>query len=169
MLAFSDIVESPLNIYGIDYDKTAVKIARLNILIRFKNKNFMPNIFCKNTLFDIGNDDLFSFHDNKDIKDFDVIATNPPWGVHFSKAEEKKLKNLYPQITSFESFSYFLTKSLNLLRYSGIVSFILPESILNVRTHKDIREIILKTAQIKKVIYLNRIFKNVFTPVIRLD
>ena len=169
LLAFSDIVENPLNIYGIDYDKTAVKIARLNILIRFKNKNFMPNIFCKNTLFDIGNDDLFSFHDDKDIKDFDVIATNPPWGVHFSKAEAKKLKNLYPQISSFESFSYFLTKSLNLLCYSGVVSFILPESILNVRTHKDIREIILKTSQIKKVIYLNRIFKNVFTPVIRLD
>ena len=50
-----------------------------------------------------------------------------------------------------------------------LVSFVLPESILNVRIHKDIREIILKTAQIKKVIYLNRIFKNVFTPVVRLD
>ena len=169
LLSFADIVENPLNIYGIDYDKIAVRIARLNILMRFKNKNFAPNIFCKNTLFDIGNDDLFSFHDYKDIKNFDVIATNPPWGVHFSKAEIKRLKNLYPQITSFESFSYFLTKSLSWLRHSGVVSFILPESILNVRTHKDIRAIILKTAQIKKIIYLNRIFKNVFTPVIRLD
>ena len=169
LLAFSDSVENPLNIYGIDYDKTAVKIARLNILTRFKNKNFVPNIFCKNTLFDIGNDDLFSFYDNKNIRDFDVIATNPPWGVHFSKSEIKRLKSLYPQIASFESFSYFLGKSLDLLHYSGIISFVLPESILNVRTHKDIREIILKTAQIKKIIYLNRIFKNVFTPVIRLD
>ena len=169
LLAFADIVENPLNIYGIDSDKIAVRIARLNILIRFKNKNFMPNIFCKNTLFDIGNDDLFSFHDYKDIKDFDIVATNPPWGVHFSKAEIKRLKNLYPQITSFESFSYFLKKSLNWLHPSGVISFILPESILNVRTHKDIREIILKTAQIKKIIYLNRIFKNVFTPAIRLD
>ena len=169
LLAFTDVVENPLNIYGIDYDKIAVRIARLNILIRFKNKNFVPNIFCKNTLFDIGNADLFSFNDHKDIKDFDVIATNPPWGVHFSKAEIKKLKNLYPQITSFESFSYFLAKSLGWLRHSGIVSFILPESILNVRTHRDIRGIILKIAQVKKIIYFNRIFKNVFTPVIRLD
>lgn len=169
LLAFSDIVENPLNIYGIDCDKIAVRIARLNILVRFKNKNFVPNILCKNTLFDIDNDDLFNFHNNKDIKDFDVVATNPPWGVHFFKAEIKRLKKLYPQITSFESFSYFLIKSLNLLCSSGVVSFILPESILNVRTHKDIREIILKTAQIKKVIYFNRIFKNVFTSVIRLD
>ena len=169
LLAFADIVESPLNIYGIDCDKTAVRIARLNILIKFKNKNFVPNIFCKNTLFDIGNDDLFSFCNHKDIKNFDVIATNPPWGVHFSKAETRRLKKLYPQITSFESFSYFLAKSLSWLCHSGVVSFLLPESILNVRTHKDIREIILKTAQIKKVVYLDRIFKNVFTPVIRLD
>ena len=169
LLAFADIVENPLNIYGIDYDKTAVRIARLNVLIRFKNKNFAPNIFCKNALFDIGNDDLFSFYNYRDIKNFDVIATNPPWGAHFSKAEIKRLKNFYPQITSFESFSYFLTKSLSWLCHSGVVSFILPESILHVRTHKDIRAIILKTAQIKKIIYLNRIFKNVFTPVIRLD
>ena len=167
LLAFADIVENPLNIYGIDYDKTAVRIARLNILIRFKNKNFAPNIFCKNTLFDIGNDDLFDFH--KDIKNFDVIATNPPWGAHFSKAEIKRLKSLYPQITSFEAFSYFITKSLNWLSHSGTAVFILPESILNVRAHKDIRAIILKTVQIKKIIYFNRIFKNVFTPVIRLD
>ncbi len=167
LLAFADIVKNPLNIYGIDYDKTAVRIAKLNILIKFKNKNFAPNIFCTDTLFDISNDDWFGFHQN--IKKFDVIATNPPWGVHFSKAEIKRLKSLYPQITSFESFSYFLTKSLSWLRRSGVVSFILPESILNVRTHKDIREIILKNFQIKKIVYLNRIFKNVFTPVIRLD
>ena len=150
--------------------KTAVKIARLNILVRFKNKNFIPNIFCKNTLFDIGNDDLFSFHDDKDIKDFDVIATNPPWGVHFSKAEVKKLKNLYPQISSFESFSYFLTKGLNLLRYSGVVSFILPESILNVRTHKDIREnYFKKRLKLKKLFISTAFLKMFFTPVIRLD
>ena len=169
LLAFSDIVEDPLNIYGIDYDKTAIKIARLNILTRFKSKNFVPNIFCKNTLFDIGKNGLFSFYYNKDIKGFDVIATNPPWGARFSKSEIKRLKSLYPQIASFESFSYFLEKSLALLHPSGVIAFILPESILNVRTHKDIREIILKTTQIKKIICLNRIFKNVFTSVIRLD
>ena len=159
LLAFSDIVEDPLNIYGIDYDKIAVRIARLNILTRFKNKNFAPNIFCKNTFFDTGNSD----------SKFDVIATNPPWGAHFSKAEIKKLKTFHPQITSFESFSYFLKKSLNWLSHSGTISFILPESILNVRIHKDIREIILKTTKVKKIVYLNRVFKNVFTPVIRLD
>ena len=168
LLAFSDVVENPTNIYGIDSDEIAVRIARLNMLIKFKDKNFAPNIICKNTLFDIGNYDLFSLNDEY-MKDFDVIATNPPWGVHFSKEDNNRLRKIYPTITSLESFSYFLKKSLDLLRDNGISSFILPESILNVKTHKDMREIILKNTQIKKIIYLNRVFKNVFTPVIRLD
>lgn len=168
LLAFSDVIENPSNIYGIDFDEMAVRLARLNILIRFKEKNFVPNIVCKNTLLEVGNYDLFSLND-ENIRDFDVIATNPPWGVHFSKEEVEKLKKNYPTITSFESFSYFLKKSVDLLRNNGIISFILPESILNVKTHKDIREIILKNTQIKKITYLDRVFKNVFTPVIRLD
>ncbi len=168
LLAFADIIDNPLNIYGIDFDQIAVRIARLNILIKFRNKNFNPNIVCKNTLFDIGNYNLFSSN-NKDIKDFDVIATNPPWGVHFSQQDSERLKKFYPMIASLESFSYFLKKGIDLLKNEGVVSFILPESILNVKTHKDIREIILKNTQIKKVVYLDRVFKNVFTPVIRLD
>src|SRR3989338_8342523 len=168
LLAFGDVVENPLNIYGVDIDEIAVRIARLNILIKYKNKDFVPNIVCKNTLFDVGIYDLFSLND-ENIRDFDIIATNPPWGVHFSKENIENLKKLYPTITSFESFSYFLKKSIDLLRNGGIISFILPESILNVKTHKDIREIILKNSQIKKIIYLDRVFKNVFTPVIRID
>jgi len=168
LLAFSDVVENPLNIYGIDFDEIAVRIARLNLLIKFKDKDFSPNIVCKNTLFDVGNYNLFSSND-ENIRDFDVIATNPPWGVHFSKKDLRELEIIYPTITSFESFSYFLKKSIDLLRDDGAISFILPESILNVKTHKDIRSIILGNSQIEKVVYLNRVFKNVFTPVIRLD
>lgn len=168
LLAFADLIEDPKNIYGVDIDEIAVRVARLNILIKYKNKYFTPNIFCKNTLFEIENHDLFSLN-NKNIRDFDIIATNPPWGVHFSKSDADRLKTFFPEITSLESFSYFLKKSINLLRVGGIISFILPESILNVKTHKDIREIILKDTCINKVSYLNRVFKNVFTPVIRLD
>lgn len=168
LLAFAEVVRNPLNIYGIDIDKIAVRIARINILIKYKYMDFIPNIICKNTLFDIGNYDLFSLND-ENIRDFDVIATNPPWGIHFLKGEIEKLKESYPRIYSFESFSYFLKKSIDLLRDKGVLSFVLPESILNVRTHKDIREIILSNTNIKKIIFLDRIFKNVFTSVIRLD
>jgi predicted RNA methylase len=168
LLAFSDIVENPLNMYGIDFDEIAVRIARLNLLVKFRNKNFAPNIVCKNTLFDVGNLDLFGAKDD-DMKNFDIIATNPPWGVNFQKKDVEKLRKIYSEIKSFESFSYFLKKSIDLVRANGTISFILPESILNVRMHKDIREIIVKNTKIKKIAYLGRVFKNVFTPVVRVD
>ncbi len=159
LLSFAKKIENPENIYGFDIDEIAVKIARINLLVKFKDKDFTPNIFCKNTLFE-----------TKSCKiKFDVIATNPPWGAHFSKEDIKKLKILYPKIKSFESFSYILNRSIELLNDKGVISFILPESILNVKTHKDIREIILKKTKIKNIYYLGRVFKNVFTPVIRLD
>ena len=44
LLAASDVIENPLNIYGIDFDQIAVRIARLNILIRFKNSSFYINL-----------------------------------------------------------------------------------------------------------------------------
>ena len=168
LLAFADNVKNPANIYGIDIDEIAVRIARINLLLKYKDIDFAPNIVCKNTLFDIGVYDLFSLN-NENIRDFDVIATNPPWGVHFSRGDAEKLKNIYPTITSVESFSYFLKKSIDLLRDEGMLSFILPESILNVKTHSDIRKIILENSHIKKISYLDRVFKNVFTSVIRLD
>ena len=168
LLAFASAIEDPARIYGIDIDEIAVRIARINLLVHYKNKDFFPNIVCKNTLLDIGNYDLFSLNDEL-IGDFDVIATNPPWGLHFSKQEIEKFKKIYSSISSFESFAYFLKKSYDLLKKGGVLSFILPESLLNVKTHKDIRNYILSNSQIKEIVYLGRVFKNVFTPVIRLD
>ncbi len=168
ILAFSKIITDPRNIYGADIDSIAVRIARLNILLQYRQINFSPNIVCKNTLLDIGNFDLFSLND-ENIKDFDVIATNPPWGVHFSNEEIVELKKKFPEINSLESFSYFIKKSVDLLKDGGALSFILPESILNVKVHNDIRKYILNNTKIKKVVHLDRVFKNVFTPVVRLD
>ncbi len=161
LLSFAGVIGNPRNIYGMDIDEIAVRIARLNLLVTYKNDDFVPNIVCKNTLFEVDN--------NEDIRAFDVIATNPPWGFHFSKADRKKLQSSFPEITSFESFSYFLRKSIDLLHDNGVISFVLSEAILNVKAHKDIRGWILKNTHIKKVSYLDRVFKNVYTPVIRLD
>lgn len=158
LLAFSHKIKNPMYIYGIDRDELAVRIARLNLLIAFKNLDFSPNIFHKDSLFD-----------RFDYDDFDVVATNPPWGFHFSLPEKQQLKQLYAPLTSSESFSYFLKKGIDSACEGGIISFILPESILLVRKHQDIRRYIIENTYIQKIIYLDRVFKHVFTPIVRLD
>ena len=167
LLIFSETVDNPEYLYGFDTDPVAVRIARLNLLLKQKEKVFVPNIYRYNTLFDAGNTLFHSFPGGN--RGFDLIATNPPWGVHFSGREKKMLAGRFPGITSGESFSCFLKAGLDLLREGGVLSYVLPEAILNVKTHRDIRKILLETTQILKIVWLGRVFRNVFTPVIRLD
>lgn len=162
LLAAANKISNPDKIYGVDIDYIAVRIARVNLIAKFPEYDFEPCIYNKNFLTDLNLKEMFK-------GDFDLITTNPPWGLHYKTNELKMLKKLFPEIKSGESFSYILNKSIQLLKPSGILSFILPESILNVSLHKDIRKIILNDTVIYKIEDLVRVFKNVFTPVIRVD
>jgi len=133
--------------------------------VNFSDKDFEPHIYHKNSL----TLNLNTLLAQDEIPAFDLVITNPPWGVHFSKEQNMELQYFFPEIRSGEAFSYFIKQGLNLLKEDGVLSFILPEAILNIKTHRDIREILVKKTNIKKIKYLNRVFKNVFTPVIRLD
>lgn len=144
----------PEKIFGFDIDSLAVKIARINLLLAYPHIDFSPNISCLDSLNELATGDIFC-KTNHFLNSIDVIATNPPWGA--SKND------------STETFSLFLNKSLKLLKENGQLSFILPESILNVKTHSSIRHTLLTQGKILKIIKLGRQFTGVFTPVIRLD
>lgn len=144
----------PKKIFGFDIDSLAVKIARINLLLAYPHIDFSPNIYCLDSLNELATGDIFC-KTNHFLNSIDVIATNPPWGA--SKND------------SIETFSLFLQKSLQLLKDNGQLSFILPESILNVKTHSSIRNTLLTQGKILKITKLGRQFTGVFTPVIRLD
>lgn len=165
LLNAGELVKNPNLIYGFDIDPAAVFISKINLIIKFKSLDFSPNIFQLNTLKDSNN--LFAKY-NLPLN-YDLIITNPPWGQHFDKITLNSLKSIYPNINSFESFSYFLSKSIDMLKEKGTLSFILPESLLNIKVHRDIRQIILDKTTILKIIKLGRLFTNVFTGVIRID
>jgi len=150
---------NPQNIWWADLDEIAVKIARINIMIKYCDIDFEPNIFHIDSL--MIDDWLFNSSILPDWY-FDLVATNPPWW--------SKIDNPYHgySIKSWESFSYFVERWLKLLKKWGILSYILPESVLNVKVHEDIREILLKY-NILLIRELWRIFTWVFTPAIRLD
>jgi len=168
LLAFAETVRDPGGLYGFDTDKTAVTIARLNLIARFREIEFRPNIFHSDALLE-KDGDCRERYSTEDISGFDVIATNPPWGTHYDKSDLAAYGKRYPRITSGESFSYFLARGIDLLKPEGRLSFILPESILTVRMHRDIRKLIVEKTAVEKISFLGRVFKNVFTPVIRLD
>ncbi len=154
----------PQNLWGYDIDPLAVRIARLNLMVEFPGFDFNPNIYQRNVIYHFN-------YDNRSHKfnNFDLIIGNPPWGAEFTIQQTSFLKEKYPEILSFESFSYFLFIALQVLNQGKYLSFILPESILNIKTHADIRRYILTNASILKIESLGRLFRKVFTPVIRMD
>lgn len=166
LLSFAKFTDNPDNIYGIDIDPIAVNIAKINVIIKYRTLDINPKIFHNNTLTDFESSTLFA---NNFLPHFDIIATNPPWGYHYTGNEIKELSAIYPEIQSDESFSYFLKKSISLLNQNGKIIYVLPEAILNVQIHQDIRKYILDNTCINRIHYLDRVFKNVFSPVIILE
>ncbi len=150
LLEFSKVV-SPENIYGYDIDEMAVKLAKINLMLLFKDKEFNPNIFHK--------DFLLSSCEMK----FDFIATNPPWGAKLTKEQINSCNKL-----SKESYGLFLYKSLKCLKNGGYLSFVLPHSFLNVKTHNPIRELARKY-KILEIKDYKKAFKKVFSDVLRID
>lgn len=69
-------------------------------------------------------------------------------------------------LKSSEIYSMFLYKYLNILSNMGKLPFILPKSMLNVSTHRKIRNYICNNYTISKIKLIGRIFPEVFTPII---
>lgn len=165
LLACADYLEEPRNLFGLDIDGLAVRIARINLLLKYP-QDFSPQVYVLNTLKDLANQPQAE-HDYRGY--FDLLITNPPWGAGIEKAVAAKLKAEFPGISSGESFTYFLLISLKLLKDGGTLSFILPESILHIHRHADIRKYILENCRIKRIDCLGKKFQNVLSSVIRLD
>ncbi len=147
---------NPANLYGFDINPTAVMIASVNLLIRYKDKEFCPHIYCLDFL----SNDLFTSDSRNELPfKFDNIYTNPPWG---SDKEGLYTFN-YPYIKSKERASMIISESLNRLTNTGTLCFLLPSSLLKIKTHIDIRKLILTNTTILQIdIYKDR-FDGVYT------
>ncbi|MFV0465729.1 MAG: N-6 DNA methylase [Lachnospiraceae bacterium] len=150
------------NIYGNDMDHSSFKIARLNMALRFSEVSALQ--ICEH----ITN---FNYLTEYMSRSFQFIIGNPPWGFVFSEAEKARLKKEFKATSgkNIESYDVFIEHALNNLSVNGQLSFILPEAILNVRSHKDIREILLQKNSIKYLEFLGNVFDGVQCPCILLQ
>ena len=145
------------NLYGYDIDDKAVLLSKINIYMLTDNTNFNDiNIYKKDYL-----------KDDINIK-FEAVLGNPPWGIKYTQEEIKDLKNRYDNVfAKQDSFTQFILKSFELLKYNGELTFVLPSSILNIEKHEIIRKVLLNKG-ITDIINLGREFSDVVTDVIIL-
>lgn len=142
---------NPNQIFGIDTDYIATFISKINLLLKYKNIEFIPQIFTCDYL----NDSIFS-QLNKFSDKFDYIVTNPPWGAIFNKSN-----NVI--ISSNETFSLFFVKAYTQLKELGKIRFLFPLSVLNVKCHKDVRKFIIESKHLTQICFYNDGFSGVTT------
>lgn len=147
---------NPDNIYAFDIDEIALLICHINLILFFNNSFISPHIEKRDLIFS-NEIDLFSKNDEK----YDFIVTNPPWGSKLSKQQKDLLLSRYPFLETTEVFSIALYNSLKKLSENGKLNFFLPESILNVASHKNIRKILLNSHRNLEIFPLGMAFKGV--------
>lgn len=147
----------PTNLYGFDINPIAVLIASTNLLVRYSDHVFTPNIYCLDFL----KKDLFSCETyREDLPPlFDNVYTNPPWGADRSNQYAPS----YPAIKSKERASMVIVESLHRLSKNGELCFLLPTSLLKIKTHCDIRKHILTNTTIKRIDLFSNSFNGVYT------
>ncbi|OQB15550.1 MAG: Modification methylase VspI [Firmicutes bacterium ADurb.Bin193] len=149
----------PEFLYGQDIDELAIQIARLNLALRF---NITDEVFWREHL--VCRDALGAPLQLS----CDVILGNPPWGYNFTSEElvflSKKYKCASPK--KAESYDLFVERALSVLNQDGLLCFILPEAILNVKSHGTIREILLEKYRFRFVSFLGNVFSGVQCPCI---
>lgn len=159
------------NIYGVDLDQQAVELARLNLLLNtFDAQTKLPslssNIKNGNSLIS-GTDEELEKYFGKNYRDkkpfnwqeefpevfkqggFDVIIGNPPYvgARELGLSDKTFFESSY--VTAKEQYDLyilFIEKSLNLLKASGYLSFIVPNKFLITRYGMELRKLILETS-----------------------
>ncbi|MBO4980848.1 MAG: N-6 DNA methylase [Lachnospiraceae bacterium] len=150
------------NIYGNDIDPVSVRLARINMALKYHPCN-MADVYRHITQTDY----LLS----PSLTKYDVIIGNPPWGYAFSESEISRLQNHFLSAVNknAESYDVFVEQALRQLKADGTLAFVLPEAFLNVQIHTPIRRLILNTASIQTLEYLGNAFDGVQCPCIILQ
>ena len=145
------------DIYANDIDLLSVQITRLNLAIKYNSPD--ANVLYKN----ITCCDYLTTY--KDIK-YDYIVGNPPWGAKYDEKTKNYINKNYrcAKKNKFESYDVITEKALSNLKTDGYLSFVLPEAILNVKSHKPVRDIICENNSVEYLEYLNEAFNSVQCP-----
>lgn len=147
---------TPACLYGFDINPVAVMVAGTNLLVKYSEYDFIPNVYCLDFLLNNYSLDRMG---NRIPSSFDNIYTNPPWGTD----KEGEYARLYPNITSKERSSMVILHALERLSTNGNLYFLLPMSLLKIKTHRDIRKYMLSNSTIIKIDLYDDRFDGVFT------
>jgi type I restriction-modification system DNA methylase subunit len=146
-------------IFGVDKDKQAVEVARLNLLLRALHSReklpMLENIHHGDSL----HPEVWETEFSQIGKDggFDIIVGNPPYvnvfnlppdDVDYYSKEYRTFKNKY------DLYGFFLERGIDLLRDGGLLGFITSRTWLTIDSFSKLREFLLKNGRIAQIILM---------------
>ena len=179
------------NLYGVDINEESVDIAKLSLWLRTAQKgraltSLNNNIKCGNSLIDdpeVAGDKAFNWQ--KEFPDifskggFDVVIGNPPY------VRKQGLVENYPEMceyyeqkyksatANYDIYALFMEKSLDLIHYKGVVSFILPHKFLVTDFGVGIRQFFKENYSVQSILHFGSemVFADAstYTCIINLD
>lgn len=129
------------NLYGCDCDELSIYIAKINIALNSENPDYdmlNNNFKCR---------DMLSY---KTADNFDAVIGNPPWGSDIKIQRGRKIGNIG---LARESADVCTALALDMVKDGGFVDFVLPQSLLYVKKHTEIRRTILHKAALKAAVF----------------
>ncbi|MBR4835061.1 MAG: N-6 DNA methylase [Thermoguttaceae bacterium] len=157
---------APEQIFGGDFDENAVFIAKINLLLKFPNRSFAPQVVCWDFLDDVAEQTARAAGFPKK---FDFIATNPPWGASTTLCKTRETQTAEKKTLALENcaakdaFERFFAKAFDWAKPGAAVRFLLPESVLNVAAHRDLRLFLTERVRLERITFCDETFSGVAT------
>ncbi|MBW7474709.1 class I SAM-dependent methyltransferase [Paenibacillus oenotherae] len=85
---------------------------------------------------------------------YDRIIGNPPYGAWQDYEKRNELKHRYDGFYVKETYSLFLLRCVSLLKMNGRLTFIIPDTFLNLHMHKRLREHLLLHTSMKEILLI---------------
>jgi len=180
------------NIHGVDLDEQACEIAAVNLMLKgLRAGGRMPLVLGEtikvgNSLISGGAElseyfgdewrdkKPFNWEEEFGAEGFDVVVGNPPYGIVFGENEKAFIEDRCPTFKrNNDVFVAFIERGIALLKPGGLFSFIVPNTFLTGPYFNKLKEHILDTTKIIKVLDfgINQVFNdpNVFNAIIVLQ
>lgn len=162
------------NIFGVDLNNSATKIARINLWLRNGQDSGSLNVLEKNIKIGnsiVGNKFIHrkafnwcnQFSDVLNKGGFDFIIGNPPYVTLKNKRDYDISESFFSQIANgnTNAASLVIAKSYELLKDGGVMSFVLPKTLIRVNSYSRLREFLLNNSKILHILDLGTCFKDV--------
>src|SRR5262249_5469129 len=86
---------------------------------------------------------------------FDIVIANPPYGAEFSDSEAAAYKDLFQSFAyRAESYVFFIETGVNKLKPGAVISYIVPDTYLNLAFTQKLRSFLLTNTKLKEIFLL---------------